>query len=74
MDSEGGSRLDPSTTSQTKGDDNPRLSAEWLLSAATGLSRVEVYAYHERPLTPEERSALREGVRSERQPASRCST
>ncbi len=46
-----------------KGDDNPRLSAEWLLSAATALSRVEIYAYHDRPLTPEERTLLRDAVR-----------
>jgi len=46
-----------------KGDEHPRRSAEWLLSAATGLSRVELYAYHDRPLTPEERSTLREGVK-----------
>jgi release factor glutamine methyltransferase len=43
--------------------DSPRRSAEWLLSAATGLSRVEVYAFHERPLTDEERTTLREGVK-----------
>lgn len=42
-----------------KGDDHPRRSAEWLLGAATGLSRVEIYAQHDRPLTPEERAALR---------------
>lgn len=46
-----------------KGDEHPRLSAEWLLSAATGLSRVEIYAYHDRPLTVEERAALRESVK-----------
>lgn len=46
-----------------KGDDHPRRSAEWLLSAATGLSRVELYAYHDRPLTPEERTTLREGLK-----------
>jgi len=46
-----------------KGDAHPRRSAEWLLSAATGLSRVEVYAYHDRPLTPEERTVLRDAVR-----------
>lgn len=46
-----------------KGDEQPRLSAEWLLSAATGLSRIELYAHHDRPLTPEERAALREGVK-----------
>ena len=46
-----------------RGDEHPRRSAEWLLSAATGLSRVELYAYFDRPLSPEERAALREGVR-----------
>ena len=42
-----------------KGDEHPRRSAEWLLSAATGLSRVELYAQHDRPLTPEERGRYR---------------
>lgn len=46
-----------------KGDEHPRLSAEWLLSAATRLSRVELYAYHDRPLAPEERAALRDSVK-----------
>jgi release factor glutamine methyltransferase len=44
------------------GVEKPRLSAEWLLSAATGLSRVELYAYHDRPLSPEERAALRASI------------
>ncbi len=43
--------------------DSPRLSAEWLLSAATGLSRVELYAYHDRPLSDDERTTLRETVK-----------
>ena len=43
--------------------DSPRLSAEWLLSAATGLSRVELYAYHDRPLSDDERTTLREAVK-----------
>jgi len=42
--------------------DAPRRSAEWLLSAATGLSRVEVYAHHDRPLTDPERTTLRASV------------
>lgn len=42
-----------------KGDEHPRRSAEWLLSSATGLSRVEIYAYHDRPLSPEERERYR---------------
>ncbi|NTW29357.1 MAG: peptide chain release factor N(5)-glutamine methyltransferase [Coriobacteriia bacterium] len=46
-----------------KGDVSPRRSAEWLLSAATGLSRVELYAYYDRPLSADERTSLREGVR-----------
>lgn len=46
-----------------KGDEHPRRSAEWLVSAATGLSRVEVYAYFDRPLSPEERTVLRESVK-----------
>ena len=47
----------------TKADPAPRKSAEWLLSAATGLSRIELYAYHDRPLTEAERALLREGVK-----------
>lgn len=43
----------------SKDDDHPRRSAEWLLSSATGLSRVELYAYHDRPLSPEERACYR---------------
>ncbi len=46
-----------------RGDEHPRRSAEWLLSAATGLSRLELYAYHDRPLAPEERSMLRQTVK-----------
>lgn len=44
---------------ERRGDPHPRRSAEWLLSAATGLSRVELYAYHDRPLAPEERDRYR---------------
>ena len=42
-----------------KGDENPRLSAEWLLAEATGLRRVELYVNFERPLSMEERDILR---------------
>lgn len=42
--------------------ENPRRSAEWLLSAATGLSRLELYAHFDRPLTPEERAAFRASI------------
>ena len=44
-------------------DEHPRRSAEWLMSAATGLSRVEIYAYFDKPLSPEERTTLRESLR-----------
>lgn len=43
--------------------DNPRLSAQWLLSHATGLSRIEVYANFDKPLSMQERNILRDGVR-----------
>lgn len=42
-----------------KDDEHPRRSAEWLLSSATGLSRVELYAYHDRPLSRDERACYR---------------
>ena len=45
-----------------KGVENPRRSAEWLLSAATGLSRVELYAHFDRPLSPEERATFRTSI------------
>lgn len=46
-----------------KGDGAPRRSAEWIMSAVTNLSRLELYAYFDRPLSMEERSALRLAVR-----------
>jgi release factor glutamine methyltransferase len=42
--------------------ENPRRSAEWLLSAATGLTRVELYAHFDRPLSSDERATLRAGI------------
>jgi release factor glutamine methyltransferase len=42
--------------------ESPRRSAEWLLSAATGLSRIELYAHFDRPLTPDERAVFRAGI------------
>jgi release factor glutamine methyltransferase len=42
--------------------DDPRRSAEWLLSAATGLSRVELYAHFDRPLSEAERASYREAI------------
>lgn len=42
-----------------KGDESPRTSAQWLLSEACGLSRIELYANFEQPLSLEERDVLR---------------
>lgn len=44
---------------ERKGDENPRLSAEWLLCEACKLRRVELYVNFERPLSLEEREVLR---------------
>lgn len=44
---------------QRKGDENPLLSAQWLLSEVTSLSRLELYTNFERPLTQDERDVLR---------------
>jgi release factor glutamine methyltransferase len=53
-----------------KGVDAPRLDAELLLGRALGLSRLDLYLHHDRPLTPPERDAARELVprRGERAP------
>jgi release factor glutamine methyltransferase len=55
---------------QRKGVDSPRLDAELLLSHALGLSRLELYTQHDRPLTDAERAAARELVerRGRREP------
>ena len=47
---------------ERKGDENPRLSAQWLLSEATGLSRVELYTHYDQPLSLSERDLLRDFV------------
>ena len=36
---------------ERKGDEHPRLSAEWLISDVTGLSRVQIYMNFDKPLT-----------------------
>lgn len=43
---------------ERKGDDKARLAAEWLLTAATGLSRIELYMSFDRPLSPAELEKL----------------
>ncbi len=47
---------------ERKGDASPRLSAEWLLSEACALRRVELYVNFDRPLSSEERTVLRDWV------------
>ena len=44
-------------------DPNPKLSAEWLLAGATGLTRIELYMHFDRPLTMDERDVLRENLK-----------
>jgi release factor glutamine methyltransferase len=53
-----------------KGVDSPRLDAEHLLGKALGLSRVQLYMHHDRPLAEAERDAFRELIRrrGEREP------
>jgi release factor glutamine methyltransferase len=45
-----------------RGVDSARLDAERLLARALGLSRIELYTQHDRPLTEAERDAARELV------------
>lgn len=47
---------------ERKGDENPRLSAEWLIAEACGLSRIALYMGLDRPLSAEERAVLRDYV------------
>jgi release factor glutamine methyltransferase len=46
-----------------RGVESPRLDAERLLARALGLTRIELYTQHDRPLTDAERAAARELVR-----------
>ncbi len=47
---------------ERKGDEHPRLSAEWLISDVTGLSRVQIYMNFDKPLTPSELDAMHDAV------------
>lgn len=47
---------------ERKGDEHPRLSAEWLTSDVTGLSRVQIYMNFDKPLTPAELDAMHDAV------------
>ncbi|TJW12219.1 N5-glutamine methyltransferase family protein [Parvibacter caecicola] len=44
---------------ERKGDENPRLAAEWLLSAACAMPRIQLYVNFDRALTVSERDVLR---------------
>lgn len=48
------------------GDEHPRLSAEWLLSAVTGKSRVQLYLDYDQPLEPVELAAMRAAIQRRR--------
>lgn len=45
-----------------KSDENPRLSAEWLVGCACELSRIELYVNFDRPLSTDERARLHDYV------------
>lgn len=47
---------------ERKGDEHPRLSAEWLLADVTGLSRVELYVNFDRPLSPDELARMHAAI------------
>jgi release factor glutamine methyltransferase len=53
-----------------RGIESPRLDAEHLVARALGLSRIELYTQHDRPLDASERAAARELVsrRGRREP------
>ena len=45
------------------GDDKPRAAAQWLVSDALGVSRMQLYLDPERPLSADERTVLRDYTR-----------
>lgn len=47
----------------SRGVPSPRVDAELLLARALGLTRIELYTQHDRPLTERERAAARDLVR-----------
>jgi release factor glutamine methyltransferase len=55
---------------ERKGVEQPRVDAERILARALGLSRIQLYTEHDRPLTEEERAAARSLVerRGKREP------
>lgn len=47
---------------ERKGDEHPRLSAEWLLANVCGLSRVELYVNFDKPLEAGELAAMHAAI------------
>lgn len=47
---------------ENRGEERARLSAEWLLAAATGLKRIELYVNFSRPLTASELEVMHNNV------------
>lgn len=45
-----------------RGDERARLSAEWLLSSVTGMSRTELYMSFDKPMDPRELDAMHAAV------------
>ncbi len=45
------------------GDDNPRLSAQWLVAEALGATRMQLFLELDRPLNAEERAVIRDYTR-----------
>lgn len=45
-----------------KGDERPRLSAEWLLAGVCGLTRTDIYVGFDKPMSEEELAAMHSAV------------
>jgi release factor glutamine methyltransferase len=59
-----GETLDAATTYLAeRGVEHPRLDAELMLARALGLTRLDLYTQHDRPLTAAERASARDPVR-----------
>jgi release factor glutamine methyltransferase len=48
---------------EAKGAENPRLEAQWLLTAATGLTRLELFTHYDLPLDTAQRATLRDAIK-----------
>jgi release factor glutamine methyltransferase len=48
---------------EAKGAENPRLEAQWLLAAATGLTRLELFTHYDLPLDTVQRATLRDAIK-----------